>query len=123
MSNSSDIFIGYTPNDFFYVDAINKGLDYAPNDKDCKNLSSTPLDCGNVDIFRYNGNICLKQELCKNQSLVNSLSLEYNNNGSIQKYKDDKYNYYNYLMNIVNLGIGISAMIYLIIIRRQANIS
>ena len=45
MSNGSEIYIGFSPNNFYYVDATNRGADFAPDNAVCGNLISSNISC------------------------------------------------------------------------------
>lgn len=126
MSNSSTTYIGYSPYDFFYVDALTRGADYAPNDASCNYWldENTELNCSFDDSHKNpkTGHVwfadtsfnCIQKQLCINKELAQSLVLETNNDGGSEKNSDNNYAYNNYLFKAVNLGIGICVILYLI---------
>lgn len=117
MANTSNIYIGFSPNNFYYVDATNRGAEYAPNDSICGNLISENIECDHQHFADTSFN-CLQQEMCKNQELAQSLATEYNNNGGDVKFVDFQNAYYSYLVKSVNLGIGICILLYIILRKR-----
>ena len=121
MSNGSEIYIGFSPNNFYYVDAMNRGADFAPDDAVCGNLISSNIACqhhkssdpSTVLSFNDNSFNCIQQEMCINKKLADSLTSQYNNDGGDVKYMDFQKSYYTYLIKSVNLGIGIIVLLYL----------
>jgi hypothetical protein len=59
--------------------------------------------------------------MCKNQELANALSEQYHNNGGEQKFEDEKYSLNHLIIQSINLGIGICALIYFLYLRRKIN--
>ena len=54
--SQSAIFIGYSPNDYFYNNAVSSGDPYAPNDDDCAYLKNEEIKYFNDYkdlIFKY----------------------------------------------------------------------
>jgi hypothetical protein len=130
---SDKIYIGYSPTNFYYVDALTRGADYAPNDAAC----SYWLE-GNVDLscsfternpntnniwFADNSFNCIQKELCINKELAQSLVLENSNDGGKERYFDNNHTYYNYILKTVNLGMGICIILYLMLFRRKTSAS
>jgi hypothetical protein len=120
MAAEKNLIVGYSPNDFFYVDAIQQGV--MPSDKDCEKLK--PLDqkwhykCG--PYFLDNKDDCIKKELCINKSKAAYLtSVEHNHTGSDEKYMNNKQSYDNVLLNTINLGIGIIFLVIIIYKNRK----
>lgn len=122
--SSTSVFIGYSPNDFFYNNAMSSGDPYAPNDKDCAELKDKKLGCDH-DNFNKNFNEvgfkCIQQEMCKNKELAESLSIQFQNNGGPQKFGDLQYSFRNSLLKSINLGLGICSLMYFIYSRRNIN--
>jgi hypothetical protein len=118
MANTSNIYIGFSPNNFYYVDATNRGAEYAPDDSVCGNLISQTLACGH-NSFKDTSFNCLQQEMCKNKELAQSLVAEYDNNGGNVKFLDFQNAYYGYLIKSVNLGVGIAILMYIILWKRN----
>lgn len=117
---SEQIYIGYDNTEFYYYDLMTNGAPFFPKNEECLNLLDKDISCDNN--FADNSFNCLKKEICTNKNLAESLKLEYNNNGGIQKYNDYKYSYYNYILNSLNLTVGILAIISLIFYERYKTI-
>lgn len=112
---SETIYIGYSPTEFYYYDLMTHKAPFYPKKEECEKLldDNTNIQCDDIGFIDNSFN-CLKQEICKNKTLAQSLDLENNNNGEIQKYNDFKYSYKNYLLKSINLSIGILGIIFLI---------
>jgi len=119
---SEHIYIGYSPTEFYYKHTNN--APFYPNNDECSILLNHDLSnnilCDDIG-FKDNSFNCLKKEICKNEILAENLNLEYKNNGEAQKYIDYKYGYNNYLINVINLTIGIIIILYLIFRERINN--
>jgi hypothetical protein len=106
---ANNVVLGYSPTDFFYVNATDK-----PTADECKsgakydpNATKWATDCNSTNITS-NTQDCTKMELCKNQQLGSNLSIMTNiQKGGEEKYMDSKLKYDIALMNVINLGIGI----------------
>ena len=127
MSGTSTTYIGYSPYDFYYVDALNRGADYAPNDASCNELiGNTSITCGDAAFLNAKANIqlgdnldlgvknCIQQQLCINKELAQDLELENSNNGGDQKILNFQDSYHNHLLKSANLGIGLCVIVYLL---------
>ena len=118
---ASTINIGYSPNDFFWINA--KDQKYMPADTECDRLMSltdweTKCDAHN---FESNSDDCINKELCNNKDYATKIvNNENKNNGTDKKYTDSKQRYDVALMDMINLGIGICFTVY--IIYRNRNI-
>jgi hypothetical protein len=102
------IFIGYSPNDFFYSTATELGT--MLSDISCNELK--PYDetwntkC-KEDKFPNNSESCINVELCKNRDYSKKLlSINRGNASSDEKYYDIKEEYNKLFMDSINLGIG-----------------
>jgi hypothetical protein len=105
--------IGYSPNDFFYVNVQN-----VPADNTCTTLlndsSTWNMKCNNQS-FQDNSTNCINYALCKNKSLANTLqSYQSSSNGANEKYLDSTTMFNSTILNTANLTIGIIALIYLV---------
>jgi hypothetical protein len=110
-----NVTVGYTPNDFFYADAIGQGV--MPSERECNNLNpynyTWDFSC-NVWFSDNSGN-CIKRELCKNRDKAEHLTrIEDNHSSSIEKLMNEKMNYDNVLLNTINLGIGVIFLLVII---------
>jgi hypothetical protein len=127
MSDTSTTYIAYSPYDFYYVDALNRGADYAPNDTACDNLvGNTSINCDNAVFGGAKANIqlgdnldlgvknCIQKQLCINKELAQDLVLENTNNGGDQKILNFRDTYHDYLLKSANLGIGLCVVLYLL---------
>lgn len=117
MSNDSNTtYLGFSPHNFYYVDATSRNAQYAPNDSSCNEVYDNSGAFNNLicdkDTFPDNSFNCLKKEMCNNKKLANSLKLEFNNTGSDIRYLDNQKSYNIYLIKIVNLIVGISTILY-----------
>ena len=121
---SQEIYIGYSPTEFYYYNLHSNGAPFYPTNDECSLLLNDNLNnnisCDDIG-FKDNSFNCLKQEICKNEMLAENLNLEYKNNGISQKYNDYKYGYNNYLINSINLVVGIIIIVYLIFRERINN--
>ena len=112
---STEVLIGYSSNDFFFVKAENEGA--MPSDVICKTLNAIPgsdwkTRC-DVKSSSINNNIqeCTKKALCDNKAYANKLyNLQNNNSGSYQRYLDVQKKYNDQMVNFYNLGIGITIL-------------
>lgn len=107
--DNTNVILSYSPGDFFYTKADEKGL--MPDLKQCKsmNVTSTTWDisCNNKN-YSDNAEQCFKKELCKNREKVHWIKdAENKNNGANRKHLDIKQRYRTEYLNTVNLGIGI----------------
>ena len=113
----SQITVGYSPNDFFYVSAEQDGT--MPNGSQCNSLSPSDthwdISCNSANFGKYYSD-CVSKELCKNRDNVTNLyKLNNVHSGSDQNYLDTKTRYNEELINSFNLGMGIvllSGLIY-----------
>ena len=117
------ITVGYSQNDFFYVDAVNNGL--MPSDVACTTLqpyhATWDVSCNNQHFETYKTE-CVNKELCINSNKVYEINENENKHGSADKaHIDSTLKYDMALMDIINLGIGI--MFAIVIIYRNRNIS
>jgi hypothetical protein len=132
---SNNVLVGYSPNDFYYVQAeqnneLNPSSDcdkltvngnvYLPNGNTIAYGSSLSLNDPAWDIicngnFSQNKDNCLKRELCNNKNKATELQdLQNTKLGAMEKYMNEKMNYDSILMNTINLGIGIVFLIVVI---------
>ena len=120
-------FIEYSPNDFIYIDAVKNGAPYAP-DANCTILlkddylrdASCSFTGGSDDPFIDNSFNCIKKQLCINKQLVESLPHDYSlDDSSNTKYHDSKQIYYDYVAKLINLGVGLAAITYLVVKSRS----
>lgn len=116
MSETSKVYIGFNSKNFYYLDAMNRGAEYAPTDKKCLILKDTDLKCDHESFIDTSLN-CIQKEMCRNQELVNSLSIQNSYNGGEQKYEDYSEDYYYHLVRTINLGVGICFIMTLLYIR------
>ena len=111
----NNIVVGYSPSDFFYVDAINRGT-FDPNECAALNPYDKMWDIKCTTEILDNSANCIKKELCKNKDAAEALTATQTvTSGKDIKYIDTKTQYYNEMMFSVNLGIGIlfvSTLIY-----------
>jgi hypothetical protein len=116
INTSGQITIAYSPTDFHYVMA-NEAV---PTDTECQNTYTTVLipdtDCIPTDSnWNANKDKCLKKELCKNKENAQRIQQIQNNHlGSDQIYNDTLTLYKNEYAKMVNLSVGILAIIAVI---------
>ena len=113
MSTDNQYTIGYSPNDFFYVNVQN-----VPADDTCAMLlndsSTLDMKCNNQS-FQDNSTNCINYALCKNKSLANTLQkYQGTSNGASEKYSDSTTMFNSTLLNTANLTIGIIVLVYLV---------
>jgi len=117
---SKNLVIGYSPNDFFYVEAEKEGI--MPNPVDCSNLKPNDPAWDNKckNDFSNNSVNCVKRQLCINKDKASELiNIEANHSGAAEKYMNEKMNYDSMLMNAINLGIGIVFLLVIIYKNRK----
>jgi hypothetical protein len=124
-SNSSTSYLGFSPNNFYYVNAESRGTQYSP-DSSCNDVFNNVGVFNNLNCehskFQDNSFNCLKKEMCINKKLAQSLTLEYSNRGSDIDYLDNKTSYNIYLIKITNIIIGISAILYFMYKNKSKNL-
>lgn len=132
---ANNVLVGYSPNDFFYVQAEESSV--INSNTDCYNLTingNVNLPNGNTiasgsslhlnnpawdticnNYFSKNQENCVKRELCNNKKNATQLGdLQNSKSGAMEKYMNEKMNYDSILMNTINLGIGIVFLIVVI---------
>jgi hypothetical protein len=132
---ANNVLVGYSPNNFYYVQAEENNVINPSSDCDkltvngnitlsngttITNGSSLPLTnpawdtiCNNY--FSENQENCVKRELCNNKNNATQLGdLQNSKSGAMEKYMNEKMNYDSILMNTINLGIGIVFLIVVI---------
>jgi len=103
---SSNVVLGYSPNDFFY-----NSVSDMPNSEACttilaNDITSTCTQSGMADTA-IAGN-CIKYALCQNKQLATNIIDNQNvQDGSDAKFADTKIMYDTTFMDVINLGIGI----------------
>lgn len=119
MTDYTNVLVGYSANDFFYVKAQNDGDMPSKGDCDGLNPYDTNWDtsCNLTNYGSSTDNIvnCNHKELCKNKDKAAALTkIQHNHIGSDQNYLDTKKEYNTAIVKTVNLGIGIILLIGLI---------
>ena len=111
LGNTNKVIFGYSPNDFYYnVVNNNAQTQYNLADKTCTELLQKPFDCDMK--FDVNKEKCVQKELCMNKQAANELTdLQKQYNGADEKFNDTNIENDYIIYNIVNLGIGIAAMV------------
>jgi hypothetical protein len=124
MTEYTNVLLGYSANDFFYVKAENNNE--MPSANDCASLK--PYDtnwdssCNLTNYSSTSDNMlnCNHKELCKNKDKAVTLTqIQHNHIGSDQNYLDTKDAYNTAIVKTVNLGIGIIVLIGLIYTNRN----
>jgi len=115
--SSSNIVMGYSPGDFFYADATNRGL--MLSDQSCNALkpndSTWDTRCADPNLFPDLSMNCINRELCLNSNKVHWLMENENASpGTDKKNTDIKVNYDKAIVDIFNLGIGLAFLIFLL---------
>ena len=111
----TDTYIAFSPNNFFYADAMQVKSSFSPTNENCTKLKSKVFLCDHNN-FKDTSFNCIGQEMCKNKELVDSIELTQNSgliNLDNEKHSDDNLTYDNCLLKTVNLGIGIGILVYL----------
>ena len=113
---TTNIVLGYSPTDFFYVKA--QEMDIMPTN--CDSITTPSKETCNIDNYGDNKIDCINAALCENKDtsiLINKLQNKHS--GSDQHYLDTNQEYKLTLTNSINLGIGILILIGLIIQNRN----
>ena len=113
---ASNIVVGYSPTDFFYVKA--QEMNIMPDD--CGSITTPSETECNIDNYGDNKIDCINASLCENKTssiLINKLQNKHS--GSDQHYLDTNQEYKLTLTNSINLGIGIVILIGFIIQNRN----
>ena len=125
MANTSNIYLGFNPGNFYYVNAASNGAEFAPDDDVCSKLvdgsimiANEAVKCDHAHFMDTSFN-CIQQEMCKNKGLALALKSEFNNNGGNVKFEDFQHSYNSYFLKAANLGIGIVILIYVMINKRN----
>jgi len=107
---SNNVFVGYSPNDFFYVKVPDM-----PTDEKCNELiNNKNLQC-NTNELNFDSENCINQSLCINKNKATELmNLDNGILGSNELYMNEKMNYDNTILNTINLGIGIVFLLVVI---------
>ena len=119
---SSTVTLGYSPNDFFYVDATNQGI--MPDKDACETLKPYDIhwdvSCSPLHFQDMSLN-CVKKELCINYDKASKIMEKENTHGGADKqYADVNLKYDIAFMDVINLGIGI--LFAIIIIYKNRNV-
>lgn len=102
--------IGYSPNDFFYVNGDEYVNDFATN---CETLEMQTFDCSNN--FENNSSNCINQALCNNKSYAEKLAqIQSTHNGSDELLHDINSDYTRNILTSLNLSVGIIILILMI---------
>jgi len=125
MSETNNTYLGFSPNNFYYVDAESRGSQYAPTDMSCSDVFSNSrafhdLKCDHESFFDNSFN-CLKKSMCYNKSLAQTLHKEYSKIKNSVNYTDNITSYNIYLIKITNLVIGISLIFYFMYNKNKLN--
>jgi hypothetical protein len=113
---ATNIVVGYSPTDFFYVKA--QEISIMPDD--CKTITTPSETQCSVDNYDANKIDCINAALCKNKSNAELISkLQNKHSGSDQNYLDTNQEYKLTLANSINLGLGILVLIGLIFQNRN----
>lgn len=110
----SNVYVGYSPNDFFYAD--NPNDHYFPTPEECGNLLASNWKHSHcTSWFSDNSLNCIKREICLNQKNVNTISSVDNSHNSIYaKNTDNSSEFQDTFLNTINLGIGVLFVILMI---------
>lgn len=113
---SNNVVLGYSPNDFYYQNA---NATIKLDEETCKQVQTE--DCNTISDI--NKQQCLNQAYCSNRVIANKLKdIQNKNNGAIEKYEDTNLEYDFIIYNIINLGIGVFAMVGCILFFRPLKI-
>lgn len=110
--------IGYSPNDFFYVNGNQYMPDFSNNyTTNCSNDNSiwntTAADCSNN--FIDNSMNCINQSLCNNKSYAEKLKeIQTKHNGTDELLLDINSDYTRNILTSINLSIGIIILSFMI---------
>jgi hypothetical protein len=110
----SNVYVGYTPNDYYYMDTV--GKDYYPTTEECTTLLSIPWGDSSCSAwFSDNSLNCIKQQICLNKNNVSAInSVDASHNSTFGKNINNNEDFQNTFLNTINLGIGILFIIFVI---------
>jgi hypothetical protein len=114
------VYVGYSPNDFFYQDVSNiniKGVNnLSPSDQECTTLLSQKWDSSACNVwFSDNSANCIKYQVCKNKINAENIYAEDTaHNSAYVNHIDNRVDFENTFLNMINLGIGILFIIFVI---------
>ncbi len=113
-------YIGYSPNDFLYVQAgsefpVRCNIDPSLNSQQCGEIIYKQyLGDGLTDADNEKVRKCYEKELCINKEKATELiQIQTNHLGSDRRYDDTKQLYWNEMIKTVNLMVGIGGLCYL----------
>ena len=119
------VYVGYSPNDFFYQDVANIKIDgknhLKPTDGECATLLAQKWDSSACNVwFSDNSANCIKYQTCKNQiNAENIFAQDTAHNKAYSNHLDNIIDFENTFMNTINLGIGI-VFIFFVIFKVQS---
>ena len=107
----SDIIVGFSPNDFYYVNA---NVDMPPTLDACPSITRDSCDT-KYDEDTANMHDCYLMELCKNKENADSIQKMKNNHlGSDQNYLNMKNIYMNEYMKTIHYSAAIILLVGII---------
>lgn len=116
-----EVYVSYSPNDFFYVDISNvtsgTGVNHLkPTDEECNKLLEKPWDSSACNTwFSDNSANCIKYQLCQNKINVENIYKEDTaHNSGYSKHLDNQIDFQNAFLNTINLSIGIIFVFFVI---------
>lgn len=120
LGKTDKVVFGYSPNDFYYnVVNDNAQTPYKLDSVECEKVSTFTKDseqCNDAN-FDTNKDKCVQQQLCENKQVATDLTeLQKQSNGADEKFNDTNIENDYIVYNIVNLGIGIAAMLGFIVV-------
>jgi hypothetical protein len=119
----SQIYVGYSPNDFFYtglhnIDTEDIYFNINPTDDECKLIyGNTSIWNSNActNYFDDNSLNCIKNAICNNKQNVNNINTIDNiHNSDYIQNENNEEDFKKTFLNTINLGIGILFIIFVI---------
>jgi hypothetical protein len=116
----ADVYVSYSPNDFFYagIDQVNiNGTNHLkPTDAECTQLLKKNWDSSAcITWFSDNKENCIKHHLCQNKKNAQNIYDEDTaHNSGYSKHLDNQVDFQNTFLNTINLSIGIVFLFFVI---------
>ena len=116
------VYVGYSPNDFFYKDVENVKIEgvanslLKPSDQECEKFLSQNWDSSACNVwFSDNSLNCIKYQVCKNKINAENINAEDTaHNSAYSNHIDNRIDFENTFLNMINLGIGILFITFVI---------
>jgi hypothetical protein len=108
----ANVYVGFSPNDFFYAD--NPNNHYKPTPEECTTILNTSFgDASCSAWFSDNSLNCIKRQICLNEKNVTSLNnVDTEHTTNYAKNTNNSLEFQDTFLNTINLGIGILFIIF-----------